>query len=141
MDISFHVNVVFGLTPGTEQVFSKLIALAIPPVAVTETLARIESKLDAATTRESQQMSKMSDEVALLRRDVQDEKTINASAVTLLNGINDRIAAAVEAAKAAGATDEEVAAIEELRVGLASDNAALAKAVTDNTPAAAAALP
>lgn len=71
-----------------------------------------------------------------LRTEVTRNREVDASAIALLNGIQARIQAAVDAATAAGATPEEVAEIQALADGLKTDTNALAEAVTANTPAA-----
>lgn len=61
--------------------------------------------------------------------------TVAASAVTLINGIADRIKAAVDAAIANGATPEELAPVTAEVAALNSGADALAAAVSANTPA------
>lgn len=74
--------------------------------------------------------------LAALQAEVARNKSVDDSAIALLNGIQARIQAAVDAAIAGGATSEQVAAVQALADNLKSDTDALAAAVTANTPAA-----
>jgi hypothetical protein len=76
------------------------------------------------------------DTIEALRVEVERNKSVDDSAIALLNGIAARIQAAVDAATAAGATAEQVAQTQALANSLKSDTDALAAAVTANTPAA-----
>lgn len=62
--------------------------------------------------------------------------TVVESAITLINGIQGRIDAAVTAAIANGATAEQLAPLADLSTALKSEDDKLAAAVTANTPAA-----
>jgi hypothetical protein len=84
-------------------------------------LGALSSKLDILIGLEVQ----MSKELDDLTTEVSETKTIVASAVTLINGINDRITAAgVDPAKLAALTSD-----------LDASSKALADAVAANTPA------
>jgi hypothetical protein len=61
---------------------------------------------------------------------------VEASAVTLINGIAGRVQAAVEAALANGATAEQLAPVTAEVAALNAQNQALAAAIAANTPAA-----
>jgi hypothetical protein len=100
------------------------------------TLARIESKLDAATAQELKQMAAIDDELAALSAQVTAETTVEASALALINGISARVAAAVAAALAAGATPAQLAEITSLGASIKASSDPLAAAVAANTPAA-----
>lgn len=69
-----------------------------------------------------------------LRLEVERNRSVDQSAITLLNGINDRIKAAVDQALANGATAEELQPLTDLQVQLKTDTDALAAAVSANTP-------
>ena len=76
-------------------------------------------------------------QLAQLQADVAAQGTVIASATTAFQGLAAQIAAAVTAAKNAGASDTQVAGIAAVRQGLEANTAALAAAVPANTPAAA----
>ncbi len=69
-----------------------------------------------------------------LKTQVAGQTTVIQSAVTLLNGIGQRIQDAVQAALAAGATAEELAAMTDLGASLGASTQQLADAVAANTP-------
>jgi hypothetical protein len=77
----------------------------------------------------------LSQEIADLRADVQANKDVTASAVTLINGFAQRLADAIAAAQAAGATDAQLQDLAALHGDLSSNTQSLADAVTANTPA------
>jgi len=74
-------------------------------------------------------------EIADLRDDVSQESTVIASAVTLMSGLSDKLAAALAAAQNAGATPEQLQALTEVHQALVANRAQLAQAVAANTPA------
>jgi hypothetical protein len=71
-----------------------------------------------------------------LTADVAAETTANAAAITLINGFATELAAAVASAQAAGATPAQLQALSDLSATVEANSAALATAVTANTPAA-----
>lgn len=71
-----------------------------------------------------------------LRAQVEVNKQVEGSAVTLINGIADRIAAAVAAAVANGATEAELAPVTDEVAALKASATALSDAVAANTVAA-----
>lgn len=71
-----------------------------------------------------------------LAADVTRLKTVDESAIALIQGFPALIAAAVAAAQAAGATPEQLAAFDDLSAGIESKTEELATAVTAGTPAA-----
>jgi hypothetical protein len=75
-------------------------------------------------------------EIAALQSAVENETTVDQSAVTLINGIPGMIQTAVNAALAAGATSAELAALTALQTTIANNASSLAAAVSANTPAA-----
>lgn len=97
---------------------------------------RLESKVDRALQflqllREH--MAKLDDEIAKLTGDVAAENNVIASAITLINGIQGQIQAAVSAALAAGATPAQLQALSDLDTSLTGQSSALAAAVANNT--------
>jgi len=72
--------------------------------------------------------------IADLRTQVEAETTATASAITLMNGIQARIDAAVAEAEAKGATPEQLQAIKDLSAKIGTETQALADAVQANTP-------
>ena len=99
--------------------------------AIRTQLNRIEAKLDALL-RSTAQMAKQTDQnFADLEAKVTNIETVDASAVTLLQGLK----AALDAAIAANANgDSEALPALSARLGTSAD--ALAAAVVANTPAA-----
>lgn len=78
-------------------------------------------------------MSKLDDEVATLGADVTKQTSVEQSAITLLNGIGDKIAKAVQDAIAAGATPTQLASIRAVHETVTTNTTALAAAVAANT--------
>jgi|HubBroStandDraft_5_1064220.scaffolds.fasta_scaffold275025_3 hypothetical protein len=74
--------------------------------------------------------------IAALTTQVNETETVDQSAITLIDGINAQIAAAVAAAQAAGATPAELSELTALQASLSAQSTALAAAITANTPAA-----
>jgi hypothetical protein len=77
----------------------------------------------------------MAVEIDALATEVTETVGIIASAVTLINGISDRIQAAVDAALAAN-PGADLTPLVQLKVDLDNSSTALANAVAANTPAA-----
>ena len=99
----------------------------------------IMSKLDDISFRLQQletRMSALDNKIADLTADVEGMVGTVNSAILLINGISDRVAAAVAAALAAGATTEQLEAIDGLGRDLRDSAEGLATAVAANTPAA-----
>lgn len=71
-----------------------------------------------------------------LAADVTRLKTVDESAIALIQGFPALIAAAVAAAQAAGATPAQLAAFDDLSAGIEAKTEELATAVTAGTPAA-----
>lgn len=72
--------------------------------------------------------------ITQLQSDVTAQTTVNTSVVTLLQGLSTQLAAALAAAAAAGATPAELSDLAALDTSLQAQTAALAAAVTANTP-------
>lgn len=88
------------------------------------------------TRRLTMTSATLSDAINTLAADVAAEQTVEQSAITLLNSIPQLIKDAVAAAQAAGATPAQLAALDALATSIEGNTPLLAKAVTDNTPAA-----
>lgn len=71
-----------------------------------------------------------------LTNEITNATSVEASATALINGIADRINAAVQAAIGNGATAEELKPVADLGAQLQQQSDALQAAVTANTPAA-----
>lgn len=80
-------------------------------------------------------MAKLDDEITSLRAEIATNTSVEKSALALILGFNQKLADAVAAAKAEGATDTQLAALVELQNTLGNNDAELAKAVADNTSA------
>jgi|SRR5581483_99563 len=76
----------------------------------------------------------LSNEITQLTAAVTAEQTVNQSAITLINGFAAQLQAAVAAATAAGATPDQLAALNGLQTQITTSTAALAAAVSANTP-------
>lgn len=98
-------------------------------------LARI-SEIHLLLHKVFSHMSQIDDELAALKQAVNDEATVEASAIALMNGIPNLISTAVDAALAAGATPVQLQAVTDLITQVQSQSGGLAAAVTTNTPAA-----
>lgn len=80
-------------------------------------------------------MSAISDQLDALRANVAKVETSEASVIAFVQGVPALIQAAVDAAIAAGATPQELAAFGELNTRLSADADKIAADVTANTPA------
>ncbi len=81
-------------------------------------------------------MSQLDDKITALQADVAAEKTVEDSAIALLQGIPKLIADAVAAALAQGATAAQLQALTDLQTRLEANTSTLSAAVTANTPTA-----
>jgi hypothetical protein len=75
-------------------------------------------------------------EISGLQTDVTNDTTVVGSAVTLIQGFSTQLAAAVAAAVAAGATPDQLSALNGLQTTINTNASTLAAAVAANTPAA-----
>lgn len=80
-------------------------------------------------------MAALDDQITALTNEVTKQTTVDASAVTLLQGLSAQLAAALAAAANAGATPAQLAALQALQTTLAGNDTTLAAAVVANTPA------
>lgn len=94
---------------------------------VTKTLKRIEAKLDYLIEKENQ-MSATLDQVV---QDVSDETTLESSIVTLLDGIQAQLTAALAGTTISAANQTKIDAIFS---GLEANKTALSAAIIANTP-------
>jgi hypothetical protein len=104
----------------------------------------VQQSLSTIQSNQKQEILKMAaldDQIAALTADVTAETTVNASAVTLINGIPALIQAAVNNALAAGATPAELTALTSLATQINQSSGSLAAAVTANTAPVAPAPP
>jgi hypothetical protein len=106
-------------------------------------LGRVDQRLDdilahvvGLATQIAAGAQHMDQELQALRDEVTAVTEGQDAALAVINGINDRIAAAVAAAQAAGATPEQLQAITDLTASLRQHADPLAAAVVANTPAA-----
>ena len=98
-------------------------AWAFPPASdLNDRLTRIERKLDLILNKENRIMATIAD----LQAEVAQEDTVIDSAVTLIKGLADQVAA----------LKPDQAAIDALAADIQAKSDALAAAVTANTPAA-----
>jgi hypothetical protein len=95
-------------------------------------LTTLLTKVDHMNTA----VDSLDSEITALQADVTAQTTVNASAVALLEGIPGLIQTAVTAALAAGATPAQLASVKAVGDSIITNSAALAAAVTANTPAA-----
>lgn len=86
--------------------------------------------------KNKQNMAVLDDLIAKLTADVAAETTEVASAIVFINGVPALITNAVNAALAAGATAEQLAALTALSTSLEAETPALTAALTANAPAA-----
>ena len=101
-------------------------------------LERIETLLALGFQLDLRTENHMSAEFDALKAQVAAVSTVDQSAITLLNGLHDKLATVEAQLLAAG---QDAAAITALKDSLAADTAGLAAAVSANTPAAPAASP
>lgn len=92
--------------------------------------------LSALILKGSNPMSALDDKIAELKTTVAADTDVHSSAVTLIRGFAQRMADAVAQALAAGATDAQLQAVQEVIDAVKANDAVLADAVTANTPAA-----
>lgn len=102
----------------------------------TETDRHVLYSLYRSVNRMNAVVDSLSAEITTLQAQVANDTAVETSALTLIDGIQAQIAAAVAAATAAGATQAQLAQLASLSAQLATNNTALAAAVAANTPAA-----
>lgn len=79
-------------------------------------------------------MSVLGDKVTQLTADVAAIRSADEALITYVQGVPDLVRAAVDAALEAGATPEQLQALEDLHTGLVDETAAVIAAVPANTP-------
>jgi hypothetical protein len=122
-----------GSIDNNQQILSAIAALSLKVATLQQqvttgfnnVLARIKTMSDSVAT-----------ELANLTQDVTNETTVEASAITLIEGFAAQLAAAQAAASAAGATPAQLASFATLGTNINTSSAALAAAVAANTEAA-----
>ena len=118
-----------------------VVTLDAPTMALLRGMSAQILELKELVTKMSGTTDTIANELTSLTTDVTNETTVEASAITLINGIPALIQAAVAAAQGAGATPAQLAAFATLGQQITTSSASLAAAVTANTPAAPAAPP
>jgi hypothetical protein len=127
------ITLVVDLSPDTRDFLMRLFGPSPP------TTTRIEAmfaQILANQTMEQTAMAALDDDLTALQAQIATDATVEASAVTLIQGIAGQVAAATAAALAAGATPAQLATLTGLTTSLAANDTALAAAVAANTPAA-----
>jgi chromosome segregation ATPase len=99
-------------------------------------LERIEQKLDTSFKQENTQMAQIDDAIDQLTAQVAKNTDVTASAKVLISGFSQKLADAVAAATAAGATPAELKAVTDLAAAVKASDDDLAGAIAQNTPAA-----
>lgn len=95
-------------------------------------LTRIEGKIDIMADNTAATQAA----VEALTADVANLTTVEQSAVAAINGLAAQLAAAIASASDKGATDAQLAALNDLHTAITGDASELAAAVAANTPAA-----
>ena len=99
-------------------------------------LDRLESKLDTLLSQEKKEMAAIDDAIDQLTAQVAKNTDVTAGAKVLIAGFSQKLADAVAAATAAGATPAELKAVTDLAAAVKASDDDLAAAVAQNTPAA-----
>ncbi len=100
-----------------------------------QSFALIQQKLDKIISTQDKHgklMAQIDDEITQLQADVTAAKGAQDSAIALINGIAGKIAAAVQAAQAAGATTAQLQALTDLHTAVTAETTSLATAVAAN---------
>ncbi len=96
-------------------------------------LDQILQLLKTNQQKEEKLMAALDDKITELQAAVEQETTVEQSAITLIKGIPALIADAVAKAQAAGATDAQLQALTDLQSKITSSATDLGTAVTANT--------
>ena len=117
---------------------------SLPPETVTALVDQLirHAGTDSDTThrliRIEKEMLKMDqklqDEIVKLQAAVANDTAVGTSAVTLLEGVGVQLATAIQAAKDAGASADQLKALTDLETAIGANATGLAAAVTKNTP-------
>ena len=78
-------------------------------------------------------MAALDDAISALQAEVAKQTTVDASAVTLIQGLATQLAAALAAAANAGATTAQLSALTALQTALANNDTSLGASVSANT--------
>lgn len=99
-----------------------------------EVSAKLDRILLALQTQEKT-MAAIDDKITALQAEVARQTTVDASALTLIQGFGAQLAAAVAAAQANGATPAQLQELTDLQSAIAANDSGLATGVAANTPA------
>lgn len=116
--------------------FRLLAAILRGQVAPSVTLDELAALITKGFQTMSDNNAQLTSKLAQLQSDVAAEKTVNDSAVTLIQGFGAQLADLKAQLAAAGVTAEQLAAVDALDASVRDSTAALAAAVPQNTPAA-----
>lgn len=98
-------------------------------------LRMIRMILKIGIRKEGRDMSALDDRISDLSSDIEQLRSVDQSAVALITGFAQQLKDAVDAAKAAGATDEQLQQLQDMHSAIQSQTSELAAAVAANTPA------
>jgi chromosome segregation ATPase len=87
-------------------------------------------------TRMENKMSQMDDEITQLKQDVAAERTAVDSAKAMIEGFAGQLQAAVNEARQAGATQEQLQGLQDLHAAVTEQTSDLAQAVANQSPLA-----
>lgn len=105
------------------------------PASSDRELAGLLKQILDQLQEQKQMATALQQDIDALTADVAAQKSVITSAITLLNGIGGIVADAVSKAEAAGASPEVMQTLTDLHSNITGNTAALASAVTANTPA------
>jgi hypothetical protein len=141
MDRPDTLHVVHSLDPALQDlvnaIYLDMQAQKQNPSGGNAMLAEILQRVTTLQTQEKTDMAALDNAISALQTEVANQTTVDASAVTLMQGLSTQLAAALAAAANAGATPTQLAALTALQTSLAGNDTTMAAAVTANTPAAA----
>jgi hypothetical protein len=105
-----------------------------PPAPADPRLDLVLAQLQSLKRNQETRMSALDDAITDLTAKVTALTSVDEAAVTLIDGIAAEIQAAVDKAVAAGASAEQLAALNDLSAKMDSDTTSLGRAVAANTP-------
>lgn len=105
-------------------------------ILVRLSVSRLQASIDAGFAILGAKMSQLDDDIADLSSRISHLTSVDASAVTLINGFSDRLKQAVDEAVSAGAPPTTLQALVDLGTSIDASAGTLAAAVAANTPAA-----
>lgn len=116
--------------PSEAEIFEVVLALYAPITHTLRAILQLQSEIKEMVSK----FASVTDALTGLTADVAAEKTVVASAVTLITGIPGLIQAAIATALAAGATPDQLQSFSDLSDQIEGDSTGLQGAVTANTP-------